>query len=101
MTEKALTLPINLYLSKQEILYMKNQELNEAYELINNVVKNKIRILIEEDLHLYEQNADILHHYSDEIIEKVMQRITKEQPYFEVVWNYLPKVLELRIQRKK
>lgn len=80
---------------------MKNQELNEAYELINNVVKNKIRILIEEDLHLYEQNADILHHYSDEIIEKVMQRITKEQPYFEVVWNYLPKVLELRIQRKK
>lgn len=101
MTEKALTLPINLYLSKQEILYMKNQELNEAYELINNVVENKIRILIEEDLYLYEQNADILHHYSDEIIEKVMQRITKEQPYFEVVWNYLPKVLELRIQRKK
>lgn len=101
MTEKALTLPINLYLSKQEILYMKNQELNEAYELVNNVVKNKIRILIEEDLHLYEQDADILHHYSDEIIEKVMQRITKEQPYFEVVWNYSPKVLELRIQRKK
>lgn len=80
---------------------MNNQELNEAYEIINNVVENKIRILIEEDLYLYEQNADILHHYSDEIIEKVMQRITKEQPYFEVVWNYLPKVLELRIQRKK
>lgn len=80
---------------------MKNQELNEAYELINNVVENKIRILIEEDLHLYEQDADILNHYSYEIIEKVMQRITKEQPYFEVVWNYLPKVLELRIQRKK
>ncbi|AWW34171.1 hypothetical protein CT138_04635 [Mannheimia varigena] len=80
---------------------MKNQELNEAYELINNVVKNKIRILIEEDLHLYEQDADILLHYSDEIIEKVMQRITKEQPYFEVVWNYSQKVLELRIQRKK
>lgn len=80
---------------------MKNQELNEAYELINNVVKNKIRILIEEDLHLYEQDADILHHYPNEIIEKVMQRITKEQPYFEVVWNHLPNVLELRIQRKK
>lgn len=80
---------------------MKNQELDEAYELINNVVKNKIRILIEEDLFLYEQDADILHHYSYEIIEKVMQRITKEQPYFEVVWNSLPKVLELNIQRKK
>ncbi|MEG9498786.1 hypothetical protein [Mannheimia indoligenes] len=80
---------------------MKNQEFNDAYELINNVVKNKIRILIEEDLYLYEQDADILTHYSYEVIEEVMQKIIKEQPYFEVVWNYLPNVLELRIQRKK
>ncbi|OOF88026.1 hypothetical protein BKG94_08475 [Rodentibacter ratti] len=71
-----------------------------SYQIINNVVQNKITILKEEARFLTEQNATLLVHYTKRTIDKSMKRIIAENPDYEISYQCEINAVTLHIRPK-